>query len=286
MYKKLREVLHIKRHTKLARSLKFLSQIITDLGSKQIGVLSAGIAFYSILAFFPFVLAVVAFGSIFLDPDNIERATDIIAHTLPSDLANLLTTQLHNALGQNIDSILIAVIALIISLISISGVVGSLMGALNIIYERRETRSFIIQRVIGLMLAFGLVMAMLILLPLLLIGSKVLDTLGLPPTIQHLLGIARWIVLALIMIGGLNVIYRIGPSRKHKGRWPGLNRAIVISSLLWVAVSAIFFFYVTNMAHLTKSYSLFAGIIGMMLWFNMTTFIVLLGADIDHRDSR
>jgi len=282
MHDWLRKKFHLKRHSHLDKTLEFTNKTVNDVSAKQIRVLSAGIAFYSILAFFPLVVALVALGTIFLNTENIEQVTRLVSEFLPGDLAGLLNVQLHHALGQNIDNIIVALVAITVSIFSVSGAVRSLMGSLNVIYEQRERRSFLKQRLIALLLAAGAILAMFTTKPVLLLSRDALIALGLSDSLQDLLAVGRWIILALAMILALNVLYRIGPSTKHHGRWPGLSRGILISTALWVGSSIVFFYYLSNLTNLTASYSLFAGMIGMMLWFNLTSFAVLLGADIDH----
>jgi len=277
----LRTKLHLRKRSRLNRAIEFANKTGRDIGRKQVHVLSAGIAFYSILAFFPLVVALVALGTIFLDTNNIEQVTRLVSEFLPRNIADLLNLQLHNALGRNFDNILVALVALVVSVLSVSGAVRSLMGSLNVVYEQHERRTFLRQRLTAMLLAFGAILAMFTTIPILLLSQDILVTLGISDSVQDLLAVGRWVVLALAMILALNVLYRIGPSTKHHGRWPGFSRGIVISTILWVVSSMVFFYYLSNLANLAAAYSLFAGMVGMMLWFNLTSFIVLLGADID-----
>lgn len=47
--------------------------------------------------------------------------------------------------------------------------------------------------------------------------------------------------------------------------------------------TALFFVYARYFANFSDSYSIFAGIIVLMTWFNLTSFIILLGAEINYR---
>lgn len=266
--------------------VKRVEQVLDDLGHKQIGLLAAGIAFFAILAFFPLIVALVAIGSIFLQPDSIAQATTALTHVLPQDLTNLISTQLHNAEGHHADSITAAIIAIVVSLVSVTGATGSLMGALNVMYGYRETRSFAHQKAVSLVLTLGVVVTMLVIIALLFVSGDLLLHAGVRGPLLHIIDYGRWAMLVFIMMIGLGVLYHSAPNRPPHEKWQWMSHGAVIATLIWVIVSMLFFWYLGSLANLTRAYSLFAGIIGMMLWLNLTAYIVLLGAEINVRRER
>lgn len=269
----------------LAR-IKRIEKVLDDLGHKQVGLLAAGIAFFAILAFFPLIVALVAISSIFLQPDSISQATITLTHVLPHDLANLISTQLHNAEGHHADSIIAATIAIVVSLVSVAGATGSLMGALNVMYGYRETRSFAHQKAVSLVLTLGIVVTMLVIIALLFVSGNLLAHAGVSGTLLHVIDYGRWAVLIFVMMVGLGVLYHSAPNRPPHEKWQWMTRGAVIATVIWVFVSILFFWYLGSLANLTRAYSLFAGIIGMMLWFELTAYVVLLGAEINLRHTR
>jgi membrane protein len=86
--------------------------------------------------------------------------------------------------------------------------------------------------------------------------------------------------MAAVLVLGLAVVYRVAPDRDApRFRWvtPGSTAATV----LWVVGSVLFSLYVDNFGSYNKTYGALAGVIVLMLWMYLTSYIVLLGAEIN-----
>ncbi|MDX1655518.1 MAG: YihY/virulence factor BrkB family protein, partial [Candidatus Competibacteraceae bacterium] len=83
--------------------------------------------------------------------------------------------------------------------------------------------------------------------------------------------------------------YRFGPCRRSP-RWGWVNVGSVVATLLWLAGSALFSFYVANFGAYNETYGSVGAVIILMLWFWLTAFIVLLGglfnAEMEHQTRR
>ena len=115
-----------------------------------------------------------------------------------------------------------------------------------------------------------------------LLGGDLLGSIGLPEWLVLTFSIARWFLLAIVMSVGLAVIYRYAPDRQ-KTRWQWVSWGAIIATLLWLVATAVLFIYIQNFANFSQSYSLFAGIIVLMMWLNYTGLIVLVGAEVNHQ---
>lgn len=253
------------------------------IGDKNIGILSAGIAYFGILAFFPMVAAMVAIAGTVLPPDSIREAATEIKDFLPGDIYSLLVTQLENASGQTSSNIAIAVFGISFAIFSVSGATTHLMNSLNVMYGIKEGRNFVKQRLVGVLFTIGLIVTMVIVVPLLLTGADVLRWFGFPPAVTSTFAVLRWFLLAILTMVGLAILYHFGPSRPARAKWQWVSWGAIIATLIWIAGSALFFIYLQYFANFSNSYSLFAGLIALMIWLNLSSFVVLLGAEINHR---
>src|SRR5258706_248722 len=77
--------------------------------------------------------------------------------------------------------------------------------------------------------------------------------LGLGSISDALLRIGRWPVLIVLMLLGLAVLYRYGPSRRSP-QWRWLSVGSVFASVTWLAGSAILSFYLANYANYDATY--------------------------------
>jgi membrane protein len=259
-------------------ALKATKDTITN---KRVGLLAAGIAYFATFAFFPLLAASVAIASFFISDSSLQGVVHGLETYLPADIASLVSTQLTTALHNQSSSTLIAVVAILISLFSVSGANYNLINASNVAYERQESRGVIKLRLVSFRLLFLNLLGGLLIIGLLLI-EPLLDTLGTPDAVITAVGIIRWAAIAVVIGLMLAVFYRYGPDRQTP-KWQWVSWGSLIAAAIWMLGTALFFVYTRYLANFSDSYSLFAGIIVLMTWFNLSAFIVLLGAGINHQ---
>lgn len=255
------------------------------IADRNLSMLAAGVAYGGTLAFFPLVVACVAIASIVLAPEQIKDIASGLSAFLSKDIASLLSTQLVNALDNHSANVLVAVAAIALALFGVSGAMNSLVNALNTAYDVTETRNFLKVRLTSLGLTSMMIVGMLIILPLIVLGETILRGWQVPEGLITLFSIVRWVILAVVMSLGLSVLYRYAPDRVN-ARWQWVSWGAIMATLLWLVVTALFFIYIQYFASFNESYSLFAGIIVLMMWLNFTGLIVLVGAEINSQLER
>ncbi len=252
------------------------------LAGKNLPTLAAGVAYYSTLAFFPFLAALVAIAALLISNEQLDALLGATEAYLPGDISGVIATSLQNLVARRTDNFLAAAIALSIALFGASGASKSLVTASNVAYGVRESRGWLAQQLWGIIwtvvgLAFGGVI-----LTLLAVNQTVLGHLGVPEELSSLLLYGRWIILLLLSISGLALFYCYGPNRPRV-RWQWVSWGAAIATVVWLLTTSLFFVYAQNFANYTQSYSLFAGIIVLMIWMNLSALIILLGAEINHQ---
>jgi membrane protein len=56
---------------------------------------------------------------------------------------------------------------------------------------------------------------------------------------------------------------------------------VAVAAVLWVIVSALLTFYVANLSSFGTTYGPIAAVVGIMLWFYLTVYAVLVGAELN-----
>lgn len=252
------------------------------LADKNLSTLAAGVAYYSTLAFFPFLAAAVALAALLITPQQLNELVGTIESYLPGDISKIIVSQLHALVTHRTGNALAAIIAIIVALVSASGASKNLIIASNVAYGVKESRGWLVQQLWGVAWTAAGIAVGFVFVVLLAINRTILHHLGLPETIVTLVLYGRWLVIILGAITGLAVFYRYGPDRS-KTRWRWVGWGATIATLVWLAGTVLFFVYVQNFANYAQSYSLFAGIIVLMIWLNLSALIVLLGAEINHQ---
>ena len=244
----------------------------------QVPLLGAGVAFFGFLALFPAVIALVTLYGLFADPGVIADQVNSLS-ALPQDVRQLIVDQINNqsraALGWS------AIIAIAIALFSASGGVNNLMTAINVAYDEDDDRNPVKKRLIALGLTLAAIVFLGITLALVAVVPQLLQGLfGDSPVIRFLLSAARWLLLVVLVTVALAVLYRIAPHRDApKIRWVSVGAGV--ATLLWLLASIGFSVYVSTFGNYAKTYGVFAGIIVLLFWLWITSYAILLGAEIN-----
>jgi membrane protein len=157
---------------------------------------------------------------------------------------------------------------------------SNLMAAVNLAYDQQESRGFLKLRATALALTLGAIVFVLLTLFLLAVVPPLLQALQLGVVGTVLAQLLRWALLIGLVVAALAIVYRLAPDRDApKFAWtsPGAFTA----TLLWVLGSVGFSLYVNNFGSYNKTYGALAGVIVFLLWLYLTSYIVLLGAEIN-----
>jgi membrane protein len=126
----------------------------------------------------------------------------------------------------------------------------------------------------------GIIVLVLLSLAILIVLPLVLDHIAHPGVPPVLLKIIRWPILFVLIVLALSVIYRYGPSRSAP-RWRWITWGSAFAAVAWLAVSALFSWYVANFGSYDKTYGSLGAIIGFMTWMWLSIVVVLVGAKLD-----
>lgn len=262
-----------------------LKETQNALRDKSLPMLAAGVAFFTTLAFFPMLAAGVTIAALVIDQGQIAQIVATLDSYLPKDLASLISTQLQTLSRKETGGILVVVIAILISLYSASAATQNLITATNRSYDVEESRGFVKVKLFSLALTLGGLLVAFIVLPLLLVTADFLSNIGIPEGVSTLIVWLRWPLILVAITITLAAFYRYGPDRKDP-KWQWVSWGAGAATLIWLIGTALFFLYAQNYGSFSESYGVFAGIIILMTWLNLTAFIFLIGAEVNHRLER
>ncbi len=252
-----------------------------EFGNDRVMAVAAGVTFYALLALFPAIAALVSIYGLFADPSTIESHLSALSGFLPSGAMEIISEQVKRIASQGGGTLGFSfIIGLVVSLWSANAGMKAIIDALNIVYEEEEKRSFIALNVQSLTFTFGAILFVLLAIGGIVVVPIVLDFVGLGGTAETLLSLARWPVLLLVVLTGLAVIYRYGPSR-DKAQWKWVTPGSLLAAVLWLAGSLLFSWYVANFGSYNETYGSLGAVIGFMTWIWISTIVVLLGAELN-----
>jgi membrane protein len=256
-----------------------LLRIYEGISEDRILANAAAVTFYTLLALFPGIAALVSIYGLFADPGSIANQLDAASDILPGGAVDVIRDQLTRLASQGSTSLGISfVIGLVISLWSANGGIKALFDALNAVYEEKEKRSFI--RLNAISMAFTLGMITFLLIALVGVVALPIALKYLPSFLGSVLNIARWPVLLVLVAFGLSLIYRYGPSRREP-RWRWVTWGSAFAAVMWLAASALFSWYAANFGSFNKTYGSLGAVIGFMTWIWLSVIVVLIGAKLN-----
>lgn len=244
----------------------------------QVPLLAAGVAFYAFLALFPALVALVLIYGLVADPAQIASQIGQLTEALPEAARGLITDQLMMVSSRQTRAGLGAVVAILLALWSASGGVGNLMTAISTAYDEEEKRSFLKKRGLALLMTVGAIIFMIIILGLVAVFPAVLDRVD-NGLVRFALQAARWVIIAVVVSAALAVLYRVAPDRDApKMRWVSVGA--VVATVLWLIASIGFSVY-AGFGGYAKTYGAVAGIVVTLFWLWITSYAILLGAEIN-----
>lgn len=252
-----------------------------ELSADNVSVLAAGIAFFGLLALFPAIAAIILIAGLVTDPMMIEQQIEQFAAGLPENAAQILEGQAQKvAAGGNTTLGWAALGSILFALYGASKGIKTLMVGMNVAYDEPETRGFLRLNAVALALTFLVILVVVIALGLMLVLPVLADWFGIAFLSGAFIFYGRWVLLAGIAFAALSVLYRYGPSRDAP-EWRWVTPGSVIAVILWILASAAFAFYVRNFGNYNETYGALGGVIVLLTWLWVSSYIVLLGAELD-----
>ncbi len=242
---------------------------------------AAGVTYYALLAIFPAIAALVSLYGLFADPVSLQDHLNTLSGVLPSGALDIIREQVTRIASQGGGTLGFSfIIGLVLSLWSANAGMKAVFDALNIVYDEEEKRSFVKLNIMSLSFTLGAILFIILAVTGIIVLPILLDFIGLGRSLEWLLSLARWPVLLLIVVFGLSLVYRYGPSR-DKAEWKWVTPGGIIAAVLWLAVSMLFSWYVANFGSYNETYGSLGAVIGFMTWIWISSIVVLLGAEIN-----
>jgi membrane protein len=258
-----------------------LLRVYRNVSDHRIAFLGAGITYYSLLAIFPALAALVAIYGLFFDPATITAHLDKLSGFLPGGATDVARDQLARLASKGRQTLgLTSFIGLAVSLWSANAAMKSVFDTLNIIYGEKEKRGFIKLNLVSLSFTLAGIVFVLLAIGAVVVLPVALKYIGLSDVTDLLLRIGRWPALFIMLTLGLAFIYRYGPSRESP-RWRWITWGSAVAAVLWLAASALFSWYAANFGNFNETYGSLGAVIGFMTWLWISAIVILIGAEID-----
>jgi membrane protein len=253
------------------------SEVITD----RVSLVAAGCAFYATLALFPVISVVISIYGLMFDPATVVPQLAQLRDLLPPSAFTLISDRVHVLVSKPPGTLTFSlVVSLAVALWSSATGTKSILSALNLAYEERERRSFLNYQITAFALTLSGMAAAVVGIALLVLVPVVETFVGISEGAALLTRLASMGLLVLFVMLALSLLYRFGPSRRAAG-WHWVTPGSLLATVLWLAASVLFSYYVGHLASYDATYGPLGAVVGVMMWFYVSAFVVLVGAELN-----
>jgi membrane protein len=248
----------------------------------NVSIIAAGVAFYAFLAFVPMLGALVLTYGLVAEPASVVQHVQGLFQAMPGDAARLIGEQLLNVSQTAATKKGIGLaIALLLSIYGAMRGATSIITALNVVYNVEEDRGFVRTTLLAVFITVGALAALL----LAIVGASLLGWVEalLPfssPIVHTILKIGFWLLAAAAISFVIALIYRHAPNRENPP-WAWLTPGSIAATLLWVAATLGFGFYVSNFGSYNATYGSLGAVVVFLTWLYLTAYILLMGGELN-----
>jgi len=260
---------------------RFFVQLYHELVNDNIADIGAMMAYYAILSLFPMLVFIVTLALLVLPGDTLLQGLAMATHAMPTATAELLTNQVTTLLKTAHAGFAVGGAAL--ALWGASRGVSSLMGALNAMFNKRETRPWWTRQLVALAVTLGMAILVVVALALLVVGPVaghwLADRFGLGEAFDLAWDIGRWFGAGLLVMVVWAVLYKFLPNTNAPFRifTPGAITGVV----LWLGISYGFGVYLGHFNSYAATYGALGGGIIFLTWLWLSNVALLFGAEIN-----
>ena len=255
----------------------------------NVPALAAALAYYAFLAIPAALLVAVGTFSLVAGPDTVNSFADTLGKVMPGQATSLIRQSLTNMTKHNATGITIIGIGGLFALWSLGGAMQNVMWALNIAYDRKETRGFLKRRLTGwymlgfVLIGFGLAFGLLVLGPQL--SRWVGNAVGHPGLVSAVWWAAQWPILIVGLLFAFAGVLYLGPNVDHP-RWRFLTFGAAVAVVIWLAASGLFALYVSKFGSYNKTWGTLSAVVIMLTWLWLSGVALLFGAEINAEAER
>lgn len=266
-------------------SISFYKELVGQIFSDSLVDVAAGLAFWAMLALFPFLLFIVTLSAYIPVPNLYGSTAHYLRGIVPGDAFRILDSFLRPVLTQQRPQL--ATLALAGALWSASSGVHSLTDALNRAYGVAEYRAWWIVRLrslgLAILLSAGVLSAAILIIVGPPLGQGVANLLHLGDAFALAWRVLHVPVVLVLMMFVLAALYFAAPA-SHE-RWRLITPGAVVAVILWAAASWGFSIYVRHFGSYNRAYGSIGAVVVLLVWLFISSFVVLIGAEINRATS-
>ena len=258
-----------------------LGQAYRDLVRHHTLQVSAALSYWFVLSVFPGLIALSAALSLLPLPDLFGRLLILMGELLPADTMRLVYSVLGDVFSNHRGTWLsLGTLGIVWTA---SSAFDAMIEALDIAYDARDDRPYWKTRLLAVGLAAIIGGLLLVALGAMMVGPRFGDwiaaRLSLSTLFAALWPFLRWTIAIGFTVLAVELLYFLAPNVKQ--RFAATLPGAVLSVAVWNGLSFLLGIYFRHFANFNRTYGALGGLIALMTWLYWTTFVLLVGAEIN-----
>ena len=248
--------------------------VVRDMERNHTMAFAAALAYYFVLALFPFLIFLSVVVAHLPLPDFFGQVMGLIALLVPSSSMGPLKNLIRDTILSTHSRVL--TFGILLTLWSASSGFTALIDALNTAYQVSETRRYWKTRCLAIGMTFSVGCLLVVALALLLVGpilsTRLTETFGM----RTLWASVRWVVAIGCTIVAVELLYFVAPNTKQRFRSTLPGALIAVGG--WIGLSDLLSFYFRYFSSYSRGYGSLGVALAFSIWLYWTGFLVLIGA--------
>jgi membrane protein len=245
---------------------------------------SAQLAFYFLLAFFPFVMFLVALAAFLPLEDWLSRKVDVLEQmeilgtVMPGQAMELVRSTVDSVMDRSPSTLSVTALG---ALVVASNGMRAVMVTLNRAYSVREGRSLWYRYLLAIALTLALVLSVIVAAVLLSLSKEIGTRIWL--SVGPAAGTAWRILSQVAGFGSLlfiiELIYHLAPNVRRPWHW--ITPGSIVAVLLWLLGIQMFTAYVSRFGKYEVMYAGLGAVVVLLLWLYIAGLAVLVGGELN-----
>lgn len=256
----------------------YLRRIFNLITRPEMKILPGQLAFFLVLAIFPLLtlFGYIGYKMLFF----IEPFIDTLNKFVPENVMQIILPFVeNNHITGNV------LFFMIISFVLVSNGTYSIIVTSNELYNIKDD-DYIKDRVKAFFMIILLMFLFVFIFVVLAYGNLIINKLleleffsSISNNIYFIFVLLKWPIAFVLIFWILKIIYTISPDEKISSKF--MNKGALFTTVCWIITTSVYSYYVSNIANYSLFYGSISGIIVMMIWVYILTYIFVMGIAIN-----
>lgn len=243
---------------------------------------ASAVAYNFFLAFFPALLVLITLIPYFPIDNLQEVMLNTLREFLPINVYHTVRDTVEDILSRKRTDLLS--FSFFGALVFATNGISALIRAFNASYHQLETRKWIDQQLIGILLVWIFCIMVATSLTLIIFSGSVLDLLEAREiltnkTLLLLLNNGKWLIILIFLFLGISFLYYLAPSRRAKYRF--ISPGATLATIIMVGTSLLFSALINNFGQYNKLYGSIGTMIAFLIWIYYNSLVLLIGFELN-----